>query len=543
MAAQQKSLILLIHDQGAQLLLWQQRKLSILESFQNSAEDHEAFRALIDTYPEHRILVVTDLIDENFRHDHIVHVSGADRDALIKRKLDFSFRNTRYRIGRVKGREQDGRKQDKVLLAAISKPEIIDIWINELLEAKRAIQSVTSMAWLLRSYLPLKKLDKELSLLIVSVDPGNNLRQSFFQEGKLLFSRLSNLTSQSGPELASEINNETLQVRQYLERIQFVPYESVLRIQVLSTLNDNLLTMRAYGNEANRFESVDITKDMNKLEITTNGHPYQPLHHVLAYVLASSAPPNIYGPASATRYHDLLHLGRLVSIAAGLVLVAGIGGNLPTAIGIKDKWNQTAEFVARMQPLLNTYEQLTKGFPKTELPTSEMALIVEAHSRIKNQLFVPTATFNMVAEALTKTSGLKLLNLQWSLEAIPFVGGKDANGKDKKPPLPLSGSTSSTQFTSDVLRQNTRIKLVIAGESFSPDSFRAAQDQVVKLVDTLKEIPGVNVFATKMPTDVRTDVDLSITVDDREIRAPFTLEVTMTVAPLAKADGRVAVQP
>ncbi len=543
MAMQQKSLILLIQDQGAQLLLWQQRKLSILKNFQNTTEDHEAFRAIIDTYPEYRILVVTDLIDENFRHDHIVHVGGADRDALIKRKLDFSFRNTLYRIGRVKGREKDGRKQDKLLLAAISKPEILDIWINELLEAKRAIQTVTSMAWLLRSYLPLKKLDKEPSLLIVSVDPGNNLRQSFFQEGKLLFSRLSNLNSQSGPELAAEISNETLQVRQYLERIQFVQYESALRIQVFSAQSNSQLSMQQHSSEANRFESVDISKDMSALEVAANGNLYKPLHYVLAQVLAAASPPNIYGPASATRYHDLLRLGSLIGIAAGLVLVAGIAGNLPTVIAIKDKWNQSADFAARTQPLLNNYEELKKHFPETELPTSEMALIVEAHSRIKNQLFSPVTNFNMVGEALSKTSGIKLLNLQWSLEAIPFEGGKDENGKDKKAPAPLSGSTPITQFTNDVLRQNTRIKLVINGESYSPDSFRAAQDQVVQLSDALVEIPGISVFASKMPTDVRTDVDLTITVDDREIRAPFTLEVTIAVAPLAKNDTLVAVQP
>jgi hypothetical protein len=543
MAAQQKSLILLIQDQGVQLLLWQQRKLTILEDFQNTPEDHEAFKSVIVQYPEHRVLVVTDLIDENFRHDHIVHVGGADRDALIKRKLDFSFRNARYRIGRVKGREKDGRKQDKLLLAAISKSEILDIWVNDLLEAKRAIQSITSTAWLLRSYLPAKKLDKEPLLLIVGVDPGASLRQSFFQDGKLLFSRLSNLNARSGPELAAEINNETLQVRQYLERIQFVQYEASMRIQVFSTLADSQLPLQNHGSETNRFESVDISKDMGKVEVATNGRPYKPVHYVLAQVLGSASPPNIYGPPSVTRYHDLLQLGKLVGIAAGLLLIAGIGGNLPTAFAIKKQWDQSADFVDRTQPLLNTYEQLSARFPKSELLPSEMAVIVEAHSRIKNQSFSPINAINQVGTALTKTNGVKLTSIQWGLEPVPFVAGKDETGRDKKLPLPSAGAGSSTQFANDVLRQNTQIKMIVNGESYSASSFREAQDQVLKLASALNEIPGAKVFATQLPTNVRPDVAVTITVDDREVRSPFTLEVTIAVAPLAKPDARVAVQP
>jgi hypothetical protein len=48
------------------------------------------------------------------------------------------------------------------------------------------------------------------------------------------------------------------------------------------------------------------------------------------------------------------------------------------------------------------------------------------------------------------------------------------------------------------------------------------------LIDTLSANPDLSVFASKMPIEVRTDVSVSTTVDDGEVRAPFTLELTLT---------------
>lgn len=545
MAGQNKALILLVLDQVTELILWQQKHLSVLADFRNTPDDHERFLAEVRKYPEHPVIVVADLIDENFRHDLIVHVGGNDREALIRRKLDFTFRTTRYRIGRIKGREKDGRKQDKLLLAAISKPEMIDIWINLLLADKRPIQGITSLAWLLRSYLPLKKLDKEQTLLVVSIDPCNCLRQSFFADGKLMFSRLTNLTYHGGAELAAAIHNETLQVRQYLERIQFVQYEAPLHIQVIAALGARQLPLADYSTEINRFEHIDCSADIARLALGDGTRTIKPVHYVLAQVLATSTPPNVYAPPAVTRYHDLLRLGSLVGLAAGVVMLIGIGGNLPLALGVKDKWDQAANFEARTQPLLLQYDSLSRTFPATPIPSVEMALVVDAYKRIKQQLLNPVAALNMITAAMTQTDGVLLTSIQWELVHKPFVPGKDENGRDLKEPAALKGVTGGTEFAGAVLQRNTMLKIIINGESYSPASFREAQDQVQQLVTALAKNADVTVFATRMPTEIRTDVVASAEVDDSEVRAPFTLELTQTLQfPDADAVAQqVAVQP
>ena len=62
----------------------------------------------------------------------------------------------------------------------------------------------------------------------------NNLRQTFIKKGKVMFSRLASLNTVPENRLGVEILQESTQLRQYLERIQFITYESPLKIQVLA---------------------------------------------------------------------------------------------------------------------------------------------------------------------------------------------------------------------------------------------------------------------------------------------------------------------
>src|SRR5687768_9769738 len=149
---QKHSLILLITDTRVQLLHWRSRELAIVYEYGKTPEDLEAFAEEMRYYQGLPVLVVTDLIEENFRYDTVVHVSGGDQKALLKRKMDFAFRNTPYRRSKVIEREKDGRRDDKILLSAISKPESVDIWVNVLLEQKFAIQTITSVAYILETF-------------------------------------------------------------------------------------------------------------------------------------------------------------------------------------------------------------------------------------------------------------------------------------------------------------------------------------------------------------------------------------------------------
>lgn len=541
MSGQRKALVLVIGDQNVQLLLWRRHALTLLRDFHDAQEGQQALPSEIRKFPDYPVLVVADLIDESFRHDHIVHVTGSDRSALLKRKLDFAFRNTPYRLGRIKGREREGRRLDKLLMAAINKPEAIDTWVRLLLEEKCSIQCITSMAWLLRDYVALHKLDRMETLLIVNLEPDNVLRQSFFQSGKLLFSRLTTLNTRNSTDLEDEIYQETLQVRQYLERIQFVGYEAPLQILVLTTLPAGELDLQDRSTSINNFEIVECGDNDSVRAVNGAAMPLGPMHSVMVQVLERKRPHNIYGPAHVTRYYDLLRLGRQITVAAGLLLCAGLIANLPLAHGVRDKWEQTVVFTNRTLPLQSQYAELSENFPTTPIPSSEMALLVEAYDRLTAQSFSPLPALNMVSSALSMTDSVMLTRISWQLVEMgpsPATPGMDnMDGEDTM--RRVSGATPDTAFTAAVLQGRIRLKVVLEGQAWSDNSFREAQDQVEKLIAALAQNSGVSVFASRMPTDVRTDIAVSTKVGDGEIRAPFALELTLSGTSLS---SQVAMQ-
>lgn len=531
LGSQKKAIVLLINDSGMQLYSWEQGALSFKQAFRATPSELEDFGTALDAFPQYPAIIVTDLIEESFRHDSVVHVSGSDRTAVLKRKLDFVFRNTTYRQAKVTERETTGRRDDRIMISAVTKPDLIEIWVKVLLEKRFAIQSVTSIAHLMHDFTVIGKLDKEEYLLVINVEPGGNLRQTFIRKGIVMFSRLTPMQLRDNTLLGSDILQETLQLRQYFERIQFVPYEAVLRIQVYSTFDDNFLQLDTRSTEANRFEVHDVGPLLNALDVDLGGQEPNPSQYFIASVLAGRQPANVYAPPSATKYQDLRNLSRAVWISSAVVIATGLGIAMIPGLSILDQRQQRDAFLAQTRPLREEHERLSERFPETPIPSREMQLAVETYDMIAKQVYTPLDVWNMVARAMAGSEGLQLTGITWELVEKPAdqVDESEENGasRARRRPTPQQAALAAAGITGVVLQGRTAIKAHITGEAFSDNSFREAQEQVDALVNALALNPGVTVFASQMPTQVRTDIDISNTVDNREVRGPFVLDLTL----------------
>jgi hypothetical protein len=534
---QKQAIVLLLNDSGLQLFAWKDTRLTWLQSFRATPSELEAFDAALDPYETWPVIIVTDLIEESFRHDSAVHVTGSDHAAIMKRKLDFVFRGTNYRLAKVIDRESTGRRDDRLLLSAITKPDLVDIWVRVLLDRRMAIQGVTSVAHLLHDFAALEKMDQDEYLLIINIEPGGNLRQTFIRKGVIMFSRLTPVHARETMLLGGDVLQETLQLRQYFERIQFVPYEAVLRIQVYSAFDDAYLQLEGRSTEMNRFEVVHIAPRLDALGAELGAHDASPVHYFIAKVLAGRQPANIYAPPAATKYQDLRRFSRMLWYTTAAVLLIGITACIPPALSVLEQWRERDTFLAQARPLQDEYRMLTERFPETPIPSREMQLVVETHDLIAKQVHSPVDALNIISRALASSTGLQLTNLQWELSERAITA-TTTNGFALRP-TPREALLDAAGATGLVLRDRTEVKVTISGEAFSPASFREAQQQVDDLVAALRMNPGVTVFARQMPTEVRTDVSVSTTVDDREVRGPFTLELTFAPAgtPRVAAEG------
>jgi hypothetical protein len=533
--SQNKALLLLITDSSVQLLSWKQNTLAWLDEFHNPPEDLDVFGEAIRPYRGWPVILLADVIEESFRHDTIVHVTGGDRAALLKRKLEFAFRGTPYRLAKVTGRTQQGRRDDRILLSAITKPDLLAPWVGVLLEQKFAIQSISSVAHLLHAFAAVDKLEKEPNLLIINLEQGNNLRQTFIREGQVLFSRLTTLTATGARQLGAAIHHETRQIRQYFERNEFLVYNAPLRIRVYAAHDEQSLQLEARATDSDLFEVFDVRPLLAALPVDLQDRAPVPVYYFLAKVLARLRPENSYAPPASSKYHDLGNIARLVSITAGVLLLLGLAINAPVALGVLDMWQQRDVLAARTRPLQGEYALLSQRFPATPIPSREMELVVETFDVIKRQIRTPVDTLNLISAALAQAPGLELTAVSWALEEKTSVPVADEYGTLPLPRTPPAGQNATSAFMALVLQEKTALKVQISGQAYLPSSFREAQNQVETFVDALAANPGVTVFASKMPTDVRTDIRVSTTVTDGEVSAPFMLDLTLDLAAEAPA--------
>lgn len=535
LGSQKKAIVLLVNDSGMQLYAWEHGALAWKQAFRATPAELEEFGNALESFPGFPAIIVTDLIEESFRHDTVVHVSGSDRTAVLKRKLDFVFRNTAYRLAKVTEREATGRRDDRIMLSAITKPDLVELWVRVLLEKRFAIQSVTSVAHLLHDLAALEKLDKEEFLLVINVEQGGNLRQTFIRKGMVMFSRLTPMQLRENTVLGADVLQETLQLRQYFERIQFVPYEASLRIQVYSVFDDGFLQLEARSTETNRFEVIDVGPPLAALKVDLEGQEAGPVHYFVAKVLGGRQPANVYAPPAATKYQDLRKFSKAIWVSAACILVAGLGASIMPALSILDQWEQRDTLIAQARPLEAQYRELTARFPETPIPSREMQLVVETYDTIVRQVHSPVETWNMIARALAGIEGLQLTGITWELVAKP---ASTATQEDRRRrPTEWEVALAAAGTTGLVLQDNTAIEVQISGEAYSPDSFREAQRRVEAFVNALALNPGVTVFASQMPTQVRTDISISNKVDSREVRGPFVLDMMLVPEPQQVAGG------
>ena len=58
------------------------------QRFANNVSGHTAFASLLKKYPKATCYLLADLVEEDFRSESVLHVSGKDRKDIVDRKFE-----------------------------------------------------------------------------------------------------------------------------------------------------------------------------------------------------------------------------------------------------------------------------------------------------------------------------------------------------------------------------------------------------------------------------------------------------------------------
>jgi hypothetical protein len=391
--------------------VWTGRQLESVRSFEDEEEDQQAFANLLRAAHGMPVFLMADTVDEDYRFETLPHTRGKDRRDMVERKLRQLYRNTPFFGASLTEREDNKRRDDRYLFASLTDPEVFNPWLRILTASGLPIAGVFPVPMV--SLGLIKKLDlKEPNLLLVSKHE-TGVRQTFVKDQRFRISRLTPIRAGGGSieTCAEEIRN----TRMYLDALNVTHVDDLLTVVVLdqdgslATLGETVLRGRR-NMQAVRISPQEIIAkvgiDRTALEAS------QDALHLFLLGQQKSLEFNLAPPALTSGYTRHLASRGIYAASAGVVVLAAAwcGFNLYQTMSLNSEARTIADRTRQEQV---RYQEVTRSFPPTPVPTDKLQLTVDVAGRIAGIARLPDTAFRVVSQALDKYPGLRLNGVQW----------------------------------------------------------------------------------------------------------------------------------
>ena len=508
--------ILLIDSDEVIHLLWSKGTLRFHESYSVDQDSYDRFHVFLEGDAKTPFVLVLDIIEEDFRNETVAHVTGADRKAMMARKLAHIFRTTPYRTSRIVGRETTGRKDDRILLTGLTKPDVIEPWVSRILKNQVPLLSITSAAYVMELFAQSLKFGHAPHLLMVNQEANSGLRQTYLQKGRVIFSRLTPASVSESDDFSEFILEQCDQTRKYLERIKQLPYDTPLSIHVFTS--EKFTNETSFDKEHLHFKYHVIPEMESSKRIDLAESSPGAIAYSLVGALRKKGVPNIYAPAKMRRYAFLKQIKDTMNLAGAIVALVSIIAVAPSILDTNSKWEQESLVIAQTAPLLAEYQSLTENFPETPIPSGQMELVVETADRIRSQLFRPNEMLAVISEALIAAPELQMASIEWALEGNQNDTAQQNFGFGES-------ITDAQALQQVIIAGNADLVTTVRGFVQSEGSFREATALVNLFADTIAQDQSLQVTPLLMPMDASPDINVTTLIDGSGVRGSFALEI------------------
>ena len=511
--------VLLLTADRATLYLARAGRVADALQFPASDEGHTAFARYLAAAPSAPMTLLVDVVEEEYRQDTIPHVFGRDRRAVLSRKFARLFRGTPYWLALAQGREREGRRDERVLLAALTRPEIVTPWVSELLAQRVPIAGIHSLPVLSRELL--KQLGaKGQNVLLISVQQASGLRQTFFRDGHLKISRLAAMPRPGTVPYASYVTSELDKLRRYLNSLALSSREGPLEVYVLSH-GDMLaeLEQECRDTDTEHYSLVDVAQLAKKLRIAADARtPYSDM--LFAQLLLDAPPREQYAQAEETRYFKL-HQTRIALLVAGVLTLLGSTAfstlEFVEALGLKQQALDAAQKAAFYQ---DRFELARRGLPPTPVEPGDIKQAVDIVAALEARRATPLPWLGALGAELARMPDVRLDDVHWTIAADP-----DVVPGARTPPAAASIARNPAYAQYEIG--------IVQGEitPFEGD-YRAAIARVDALAAALRAHPRaahVEVLAYPLDVDSASSVSGAALVTPETQAAHFALKIVLGV--------------
>jgi len=489
-------------SQGIVAYTWRKGELRREAVFAAGEKGAAEFSAYVAQSPESLYYVLADVVEEDFFLENVPYVRGADRRALLSRRVAQRYRDTTLAIPVSLGPEvHAGRREERILFTSFTNTQQFQPWLGALRSNEARLAGVFSVAFVAPSVVKRMGL-KGARYLIVSLQQAG-LRQSYVENGRIRFSRLSRVHTSDPRAAARDCAAESVRIQQYLANARMLPRQpSPLDVVVLAPSEHKALyDAECVSSPRLQFHVRDLDQVARSLGIRSA--PTETLGEgVFLHLLAQSAPRDQFADDGLRRFYDIWR-ARLGLVTGGAAVFGVCLAISATQLLRTYQLNQQAE-LDRLQEQRASQEYATTqaSFPKTPTSVENLRAVVKNYRLLERQSTFPGDMFVEISRAVTALPEVEIEKIDWEAGAgAKPGGGRDAAKAPTASPSPeRPGEARSPVQTAEI---SGRLNLAQASD------YRAITALINEFSEALRKQPGIEVTRTQLPFDLAAEKSIS----------------------------------
>jgi hypothetical protein len=394
--------------------------------------------------------VLVDVAGEDFHEEQIPYVRGADREAVIARRLAQRYRDTRLATSLSLGSVVTGeRRNERLLLASFTNTQQLTPWLDVLEEANVRLSGVYSVPLLAPALASALRARDPRQLIVTANRAG--LRQCYIDHGKLRFARLERTVEMVPQALAMFVRSETQRLAQYLVTLRALPRDGApVQVLVIAPSGQRPAFEQALISDSRLvFRTLDYGEAMRmtRLRHAPEGAGAEALY---LYLTARRAPREQFASRDDRRRYFVWRLQR------GTV-AAGLAGLAACAVVSGERWieatqmhEEAASQRVKADEAARRYERITAAFPVTDTTTENLKATVVEFRRIAERTATPERAFVHLARVLDQFPQVELEAIRWSVgrpgeTGAAVAASRPAATADTAVRIEISGRVNATQ--------------------------------------------------------------------------------------------------
>lgn len=385
--------------------------------FEMRDEDHLLFTEYLRVNRNSHFQMLANVGEEGYLVETIPFLRGGDRQTLITRKIGQHFLGTPLASAVSLGFEKNQRKNEKLLLSALTNPTHFAPWLKCIAEADAPLAGIYTIAQL--GGVLLQKMRQPATRCMLLTLQDHSIRETYLVKGQPQFSRMAPLPDSSIAGIASAFAAEAAKLLQYLISQRQIGRNDALPVYVLAHPQAAAAIRNACHDTGNLiFDILDSHQQARQIGLKTL--PEDSRNDLLFLHLLATSPPRQQF-ASEDHRHDY----RISQIRYGLIALGAIallGGALFAAREYYETYGlqqEIRELTAKESDLNWRYREISATFPQIGIDNETLRRLTTRHGELLKQQQLPDAAFRLIAKALDQSPAIQLEALDWRLgEAI-----------------------------------------------------------------------------------------------------------------------------